>query len=52
MKQRTTSLVRHGLLLLSAAASTLAHAANPIVPGWYADPETRIFKGECWIYPT
>ena len=39
-------------LPLLAAASTLAHAANPIVPGWYADPEIRIFKGEYWIYPT
>ncbi len=24
---------------------------NPIVPGWYADPEARIFEGEYWIYP-
>ncbi len=27
-------------------------AANPIVPGWYADPEIRIFEGQFWIYPT
>ena len=27
-------------------------AANPIVPGWYADPEIRIFAGRYWIYPT
>lgn len=27
-------------------------AANPIVPGWYADPEIRIFDGQFWIYPT
>ncbi len=25
---------------------------NPIVPGWYADPEARIFEGEYWVYPT
>lgn len=25
---------------------------NPIVPGWYADPEARIFEGKYWIYPT
>src|SRR5262245_19064673 len=26
--------------------------ANPILAGWYADPEVRIFEGEYWIYPT
>lgn len=30
----------------------LASASNPIVPGWYADPEIRIFAGRYWIYPT
>src|SRR4051812_35391247 len=46
-------LVMHTVIpLLMAAAGTLAQAANPIVPGWYADPEIRIFKGEYWIYPT
>jgi len=29
-----------------------AMAGNPIVPGWYADPEIRIFAGRYWIYPT
>ncbi|HSC67739.1 MAG TPA: glycoside hydrolase family 43 protein [Cellvibrio sp.] len=29
-----------------------AIANNPIVPGWYADPEIRIFNGQYWIYPT
>jgi beta-xylosidase len=27
-------------------------ASNPIVPGWYADPEIRVFAGQYWIYPT
>lgn len=27
-------------------------SGNPIVPGWYADPESRIFGKEYWIYPT
>ncbi len=39
-----------GLALL--AGSGLALAANPIVPGWYADPEIRVFAGQYWIYPT
>lgn len=25
---------------------------NPIIPGWYADPEIHIFDGQYWIYPT
>ena len=27
-------------------------SGNPIVQGWYADPESRIFEKEYWIYPT
>lgn len=38
-----------GATLLAAVA---VHAANPIVPGWYADPEIRVFAGRYWIYPT
>lgn len=26
--------------------------ANPILPGWYADPEAAVFHGTYWIYPT
>lgn len=25
---------------------------NPVVPGWYADPEAAVFNGRFWIYPT
>jgi beta-xylosidase len=27
-------------------------SGNPILPGWYADPEVRVFENEYWIYPT
>ena len=27
-------------------------SGNPIIPGWYADPEAIIFGNEYWIYPT
>lgn len=27
-------------------------SGNPVFPGWYADPEARIFEGKYWIYPT
>ena len=28
------------------------YSGNPVFPGWYADPETAIFKKMYWIYPT
>ncbi|MCM8730316.1 glycoside hydrolase family 43 protein [Hephaestia sp. GCM10023244] len=37
---------------LCALAAVPVLAANPIVPGWYADPEIRVFDGQYWIYPT
>ena len=33
----------------SAKAGT---SGNPVFPGWYADPEVRIFNHKYWIYPT
>lgn len=27
-------------------------SGNPIFPGWYADPEARVFGKTYWIYPT
>ena len=40
------------LAVFCLAGAASAHAANPVVPGWYADPEIRIFNGRYWIYPT
>ena len=48
-------MFRHALtaLLLPVLISgTPVHAANPVLEGWYADPEIRIFAGKYWIYPT
>lgn len=36
----------------SARKSYERRSGNPIIPGWYADPEAHIFKNEYWIYPT
>lgn len=44
--------LRGGAMLAAALPMTAAHADNPIVPGWYADPEIHLFDGEYWIYPT
>ncbi|KAI2462876.1 carbohydrate-binding module family 66 protein [Annulohypoxylon bovei var. microspora] len=31
---------------------TTAEAGNPFVEGWYADPDTEIYDGLFWVYPT
>jgi beta-xylosidase len=36
---------------LSAQAGSLT-SGNPIIKGWYADPEAAIFNKQYWIYPT
>ncbi|WP_043397534.1 glycoside hydrolase family 43 protein [Stenotrophomonas geniculata] len=43
---------------MAVALATGAHAAppatsgNPILQGWYADPEAAVFAGRYWIFPT
>jgi beta-xylosidase len=34
------------------AASAQGKSGNPILQGWYADPEAHVFAGQYWIYPT
>lgn len=29
-----------------------ARSGNPILAGWYADPEGAVIRGQYWIYPT
>lgn len=43
-----------GAAFLWARARPLAApvSANPILDGWYADPEARIFENRYWIFPT
>ncbi|KAI1208012.1 carbohydrate-binding module family 66 protein [Annulohypoxylon truncatum] len=31
---------------------TTAEAGNPFVDGWYADPDTEVYDGIYWVYPT
>src|SRR3954464_8550621 len=40
------------LITLTSAAFQPARPANPVIQGWYADPEAHVFQGEYWIYPT
>ena len=41
-----------GLCVHRPAGAQAAHSGNPIFPGWYADPEARIFDRQYWVYPT
>src|SRR5581483_11027635 len=34
------------------APADKAAAGNPVFPGWYADPEAKVFGDMYWIYPT
>ena len=40
------------LAAVALLAAGAVQAKNPIVPGWYADPEIDIVGGQYWIYPT
>ncbi|MES2307022.1 MAG: glycoside hydrolase family 43 protein [Gemmatimonadota bacterium] len=35
-----------------AEAQQPLRSGNPILKGWYADPEAHLFEGQYWIYPT
>ena len=38
--------------LVALALVQAPRSGNPILSGWYADPEARIFAGQYWVYPT
>ncbi|HYT66035.1 MAG TPA: hypothetical protein VEL51_06440 [Vicinamibacterales bacterium] len=28
-----------------------AQSGNPVIEGWYADPEAHVFQNKYWLYP-
>ena len=40
------------LAVVALAGFQTPRSGNPIFPGWYADPEARLFEQQYWIYPT
>lgn len=36
----------------NGGSQKVIYSGNPVFPGWYADPEVRIFKNLYWVYPT
>ena len=63
-RRLTTGLLLFGLCASSFARATAQEtqvkpemklkqtAGNPIVEGWYADPEASIFNNQYWVFPT
>ena len=39
-------------ILSSCSEKSKTKSGNPIIEGWYADPEVVVFGDEFWIYPT
>jgi beta-xylosidase len=54
MKFRTIlfSIAVVGLCGNAIAQQKKELSGNPVIPGWNADPEAKIFEGQYWIYPT
>ena len=45
----TTLVFLFGHAIAQQKATT---SGNPVIPGWNADPEAKIFNHQYWIYPT
>lgn len=52
MKQIILTVVLANLLFAGNAQVNKRSSGNPILPGWYADPEAAIFAKQYWIFPT
>src|SRR5947208_14178343 len=49
---RIAGLICLAFAVGSTAAAQIAQPHNPVLPGWYADPEAHVFDGKYWIFPT
>lgn len=54
MKKYAALLAATTLTLTLHAQETKlpGHAGNPVIPGWYADPEGMVLGKKYWIFPT
>jgi beta-xylosidase len=46
------SFCQNNLSMDTTTGNYKIYSGNPIFAGWYADPEARIFRHTCWVYPT
>jgi beta-xylosidase len=55
-RMRVRSVIALTAAVAASFAASLAgqtpRSGNPILPGWYADPEAHVFDKTYWIYPT
>ena len=40
------------IAMTTTALAQTPRSGNPILPGWYADPEAHVFETQYWIFPT
>ena len=52
MKRNVFALLFTMLSGYLTCAAQHQHSGNPIIGGWYADPEAVVFDNRCWIFPT
>ena len=49
---RIPSFIALTATLAASLAAQAPRSGNPVLPGWYADPEAHVFENAYWIYPT
>ncbi|MDT8400093.1 MAG: glycoside hydrolase family 43 protein [Bacteroidales bacterium] len=56
MKPLILIILTYSLIIFSCKTGTgeseESYSGNPVLPGWYADPEGIIIDNEYWIFPT
>ena len=52
MKRQIPILLFLFTAIFSGCTKQIHFAGNPVFPGWYADPEGKIYGKEYWIFPT
>src|SRR5881398_2855570 len=52
MRSHLSALAVIALVGSARVLAQPARSGNPILPGWYADPEGHVFAGQYWIFPT
>ncbi|HYV96409.1 MAG TPA: glycoside hydrolase family 43 protein [Gemmatimonadaceae bacterium] len=52
MRTRIAFFLAAGVVAAAPLSAQQPKSGNPILQGWYADPEAHLFAGEYWIFPT
>lgn len=52
MRRAFSILICLSFFVFSSRSQSRAVSGNPIIKGWYADPEVTLLNGAYWIYPT